>query len=96
MSQPGMIKQIQDTVSIPVMAKVRIGHFAEAQILEALVLDWLEHVVDGMHLESIHGVLVVGGHEHHRRRLWPPRPAGLFVLVSLAGRQAEYIGGEQM
>jgi len=34
MSQPDMIRQIQDMVSIPVMAKVRIGHFAEAQILQ--------------------------------------------------------------
>jgi pyridoxal 5'-phosphate synthase pdxS subunit len=42
MSQPGMIKQIQDMVSIPVMAKVRIGHFAEAQILEALGVDFID------------------------------------------------------
>lgn len=37
-SDPKMIKEIQDSVSIPVMAKVRIGHFVEAQILEALKL----------------------------------------------------------
>jgi len=42
MSQPGMIRQIQDTVSIPVMAKARIGHFAEAQILEALGVDFID------------------------------------------------------
>ena len=42
MSQPGMIKAIQDMVSIPVMAKVRIGHFAEAQILEALGVDFID------------------------------------------------------
>jgi pyridoxal 5'-phosphate synthase pdxS subunit len=42
MSQPQMIKQIQDTVSIPVMAKVRIGHFAEAQVLEALGVDFID------------------------------------------------------
>ena len=36
MSDPKMIKEIQAAVSIPVMAKVRIGHFVEAQILEAL------------------------------------------------------------
>ena len=42
MSQPGMIRQIQETVSIPVMAKVRIGHFAEAQILEALGVDFID------------------------------------------------------
>ena len=34
MSDPDMIKKIQDSVSIPVMAKCRIGHFAEAQVLE--------------------------------------------------------------
>jgi pyridoxal 5'-phosphate synthase pdxS subunit len=42
MSQPGMIRQIQEAVSIPVMAKVRIGHFAEAQILEALGVDFID------------------------------------------------------
>ncbi len=42
MSAPGMIKKIQDTVSIPVMAKVRIGHFAEAQILQALDVDFID------------------------------------------------------
>ncbi len=42
MSAPGMIKEIQDTVSIPVMAKVRIGHFAEAQILQALNVDFID------------------------------------------------------
>ena len=42
MSDPKMIKEIQDAVSIPVMAKVRIGHFVEAQILQAI--DDLIHV----------------------------------------------------
>jgi pyridoxal 5'-phosphate synthase pdxS subunit len=42
MSDPKMIKGIQDTVSIPVMAKVRIGHFVEAQILEALDIDYID------------------------------------------------------
>ncbi len=42
MSAPGMIREIQDTVSIPVMAKVRIGHFAEAQILQALGVDFID------------------------------------------------------
>jgi len=42
MSQPRMIKEIQDTVSIPVMAKCRIGHFAEAQVLEALDVDFID------------------------------------------------------
>ncbi len=42
MSNPTMIREIQDTVSIPVMAKCRIGHFAEAQILEALEVDFID------------------------------------------------------
>ncbi len=42
MSNPGMIKAIQAAVSIPVMAKCRIGHFAEAQILEALGVDFID------------------------------------------------------
>ncbi len=42
MSQPRLIKEIQDAVSIPVMAKCRIGHFAEAQILEALGVDFVD------------------------------------------------------
>jgi len=42
MSDPLMIKDIQKTVSIPVMAKCRIGHFAEAQILEALEVDFID------------------------------------------------------
>jgi len=42
MSSPSIIKAIQSTVSIPVMAKCRIGHFAEAQILEALKVDFID------------------------------------------------------
>jgi len=42
MSQPAMIKEIQEIVSIPVMAKCRIGHFAEAQILEAVGVDFID------------------------------------------------------
>lgn len=41
-SDPKMIKEIQSAVSIPVMAKVRIGHFVEAQILEALEIDYID------------------------------------------------------
>ena len=46
MSDPKMIKEIQKAVSIPVMAKVRIGHFVEAQILESLelLLNFLLHI----------------------------------------------------
>ena len=42
MSSPKMIKAIQKEVSIPVMAKCRIGHFAEAQMLEALEVDFID------------------------------------------------------
>jgi len=55
MSDPKMIKEIMNTVSIPVMAKVRIGHFAEAQILESLGVDMID--------ES--EVLTMADEEHH-------------------------------
>jgi len=42
MSDPRMVKGIMEAVSIPVMAKVRLGHFAEAQILEALGVDYID------------------------------------------------------
>ena len=42
MSDPKMIKGIQEAVSIPVMAKCRIGHFAEAQILQAIAIDYID------------------------------------------------------
>ena len=42
MSDPKMIKGIQDAVSIPVMAKCRIGHFVEAQVLEAIEIDFID------------------------------------------------------
>jgi len=55
MSNPKIIKQIQDSVSIPVMAKCRIGHFAEAQVLESLGIDFID--------ES--EVLTPADEEHH-------------------------------
>ncbi len=42
MSDPKLIKEIKRAVSIPVMAKARIGHFVEAQILEALGIDYID------------------------------------------------------
>ena len=42
MSDPKMIKGIQEAVSIPVMAKCRIGHFVEAQLLEAIEIDYID------------------------------------------------------
>ncbi|KAI9335939.1 SOR/SNZ family-domain-containing protein [Obelidium mucronatum] len=55
MSDPKMIREIQAAVSIPVMAKVRIGHFVEAQILEAINVDYID--------ES--EVLTMADDEHH-------------------------------
>jgi pyridoxal biosynthesis lyase PdxS len=42
MSDPSVIKEIQAAVTIPVMAKTRIGHYVEAQILEALKVDYID------------------------------------------------------
>ncbi|RMD85290.1 MAG: pyridoxal 5'-phosphate synthase lyase subunit PdxS, partial [Candidatus Dadabacteria bacterium] len=42
MTDPRLIESIKEAVSIPVMAKVRIGHFAEAQILEAIGIDFID------------------------------------------------------
>jgi pyridoxal 5'-phosphate synthase pdxS subunit len=42
MSDPQMIREIQEAVSIPVMAKCRIGHIVEAQVLEALEVDYID------------------------------------------------------
>src|SRR5262245_62767285 len=42
MSNPAKIKEIQEAVSIPVMAKARIGHFAEAQVLQSLEVDFID------------------------------------------------------
>src|SRR5204862_6646080 len=42
MADPTKIAEIQETVTIPVMAKARIGHFAEAQVLEALEVDYVD------------------------------------------------------
>src|SRR5213594_93035 len=42
MSDPAMIREIQDAMTIPVMAKARIGHFAEAQVLQALEVDYID------------------------------------------------------
>ena len=42
MSDPGMIRGIQEAVTIPVMAKCRIGHFMEARILEAIEIDYID------------------------------------------------------
>ena len=60
MSDPEMIKGIQEAVTIPVMAKARIGHFAEAQVLEALEIDYVD--------ES--EVLTPADHGHHIDK-WP-------------------------
>src|SRR5918999_908600 len=55
MADPDRIREIQETVTIPVMAKARIGHFVEAQVLEALEVDYID--------ES--EVLTPADEEHH-------------------------------
>src|SRR5580704_17568192 len=55
MAAPRVIREIMNTVTIPVMAKVRIGHFAEAQVLKALEVDYID--------ES--EVLTPADEEHH-------------------------------
>lgn len=42
MSDPAMVSAIKEAVTIPVMAKCRIGHFVEAQVLEALAIDYID------------------------------------------------------
>lgn len=60
MSDPKMIQGIQEAVSIPVMAKCRIGHFAEAQILEAIEIDYIDEsevlspADDKYHIDKTH------------------------------------------
>ena len=52
MSDPAMIKGIQEAVSIPVMAKVRIGHIAEARILQAIDIDYIDESEDVYHIDK--------------------------------------------
>ena len=56
MSDPAMIKEIMDAVSIPVMAKCRIGHFGEAQILEAIGIDYIDESEVLSPADNIHHV----------------------------------------
>jgi len=56
MSDPKMIKDIMDTVTIPVMAKARIGHFVECQILEALGVDYIDESEVLTPADAIHHV----------------------------------------
>ncbi len=81
MSDPGMIRDIMKTVSIPVMAKVRIGHFVEAQILEALGVDFID--------ES--EVLTPADEEHHidKRNFGTPFVCGARNLEEALRRIAE-------
>ncbi len=63
MANPKMIRKIMDTVNIPVMAKCRIGHFAEAQVLEALGVDYIDESevltpADELHHVDKHGFKV--------------------------------------
>ena len=60
MSDPAMIQRIMDAVTIPVMAKVRIGHFVEAEILQALGVDFIDEsevltpADEDFHIEKSH------------------------------------------
>nr|WP_291652430.1 pyridoxal 5'-phosphate synthase lyase subunit PdxS [Clostridium sp.] len=56
MSDPKMIKEIQASVSIPVMAKVRIGHFVEAQILESLAIDYIDESEVLTHADDLYHI----------------------------------------
>jgi len=56
MSDPKMIREIQKAVSIPVMAKVRIGHFVEAQILEAIEIDYIDESEVLSPVDDIHHI----------------------------------------
>ncbi len=81
MSDPDMIEQIMQAVTIPVMAKVRIGHFVEAQILEALGVDYID--------ES--EVLTPADEEHHvnKHRFTVPFVCGCRNLGEALRRVAE-------
>merc|ERR1712241_898687 len=81
MSDPKLIKEIMDTVSIPVFAKVRIGHFVEAQILESLGVDMID--------ES--EVLTPADDEHHvdKRAFQVPFVCGARNLGEALRRIAE-------
>ena len=72
MIDPAMIRSIQEAVSIPVMAKCRIGHFAEAQILEAIEIDYIDEsevLVDvDVLLYVLHCMLVCPIHKTHYRQ----------------------------
>merc|ERR1719287_453364 len=81
MSDPEMISSIQAAVSIPVMAKVRIGHFVEAQILEALDVDYID--------ES--EVLTIADEDNHinKRKFGVPFVCGCRDLGEACRRLAE-------
>ena len=73
-----MIKEIQETVSIPVMAKARIGHFAEAQVLQSLNVDFID--------ES--EVLTPADEEQPHRQVRIRRPLRLWSHATSARRCA--------
>ena len=56
MSDPGMIRGIQEAVSIPVMAKCRIGHFVEEQILEAIEIDYIDESEVLSHADDVYHI----------------------------------------
>ncbi len=78
MSDPKMIQGIQDAVSIPVMAKCRIGHFVEAQVLEAINIDYIDEsevltpADDVYHIDKrdFKAPFVCGAKDPHQGRTW--------------------------
>ena len=60
MSDPTVIKEIQEAVTIPVMAKARIGHYVEAQILEALKIDYIDESEVRLFLLTIQQIPAIG------------------------------------
>ena len=99
-SDPAMIKEIQATVSIPVMAKCRIGHFMEARILEALEVDFIDEsevltpADDDFHIEKhdFKGALRVW--MYRSRRSPPPHwRRGRFTSDKGRSRYRQYCRG---
>ena len=69
MASPDRIREIMNVVSIPVMAKVRIGHFAEAQVLEALKVDFVDESEVLTPADEAHHVVLEPAHEDLSRQL---------------------------
>ena len=82
MSNPAVIKEIQEAVTIPVMAKARIGHFAEAQVLQSLEVDYVDEsevltpADESNHIDKFAFEVPVRLRRHQPRRGAPPDRRG--------------------